>query len=175
MKHRLGSLYKTVACACSYSKCVRESKLRVLVLIPSACVNACVCVCARACVCVGARARSVPVSLLLYVCVFVSLFASVCAADAIMGVTFFGDEAPEDFGTYDLAFVTVFSMTAGNSWVSSSLGVCVWVFQCSLPRLLFTCVMSRRRHERTDAYAHARARTHTQNYPKRYRATPSPR
>ena len=78
--------------------------------------------------CVGARARSVPVSLLVYVYVFVSLFASVCAADAIMGVTFFGDEAPEDFGTYDLAFVTVFSMTAGNSWVSSSLGVCVWVF-----------------------------------------------
>ena len=34
-----------------------------------------------------------------------------------MGVTFFGDEAPDDFGTYNLAFVTVFSITAGNSWV----------------------------------------------------------
>jgi hypothetical protein len=34
-----------------------------------------------------------------------------------MGVNFFGDIAPDDFGSYDLAFVTVFSMTAGNSWV----------------------------------------------------------
>ena len=39
-------------------------------------------------------------------------------ADAIMGVNFFGEIAPDDFGSYDLAFVTVFSMTAGNSWVS---------------------------------------------------------
>jgi hypothetical protein len=38
-------------------------------------------------------------------------------ADAIMGVNFFGEIAPDDFGSYDLAFVTVFSMTAGNSWV----------------------------------------------------------
>ncbi len=48
--------------------------------------------------------------------------ASVCElvivrADAIMGVNFFGDVAPDDFGSYDLAFVTVFSMTAGTSWV----------------------------------------------------------
>jgi hypothetical protein len=38
-------------------------------------------------------------------------------ADAIMGVNFFGDIAPDDFGSYDLAFVTIFTMTAGNSWV----------------------------------------------------------
>ena len=38
-------------------------------------------------------------------------------ADAIMGVNFYGDEAPDDFGAYDLAIVTVFSMMAGNSWV----------------------------------------------------------
>ena len=35
-----------------------------------------------------------------------------------MGVNFFGDIAPDDFGSYDLAFITVFSMTAGNSWVT---------------------------------------------------------
>jgi hypothetical protein len=34
-----------------------------------------------------------------------------------MGVNFFGEIAPDDFGSYDLAFVTVFTMTAGNSWV----------------------------------------------------------
>ncbi len=34
-----------------------------------------------------------------------------------MGVNFFGEVAPDDFGSYDLAFVTVFSMTAGTSWV----------------------------------------------------------
>ncbi len=36
-----------------------------------------------------------------------------------MGVNSFGDMAPDDFGSYDLAFVTMFSMTAGNSWVTS--------------------------------------------------------
>ena len=40
-------------------------------------------------------------------------------ADAIMGVNFFGEIAPDDFGSYDLAFVTVFSMTAGNYWVTN--------------------------------------------------------
>jgi hypothetical protein len=35
-----------------------------------------------------------------------------------MGVNFFGDIAPDDFGSYDLAFVTIFTMTAGNSWVA---------------------------------------------------------
>ena len=43
--------------------------------------------------------------------------AFACGADAIMGVNFFGEIAPDDFGSYDLAFITVFSMTAGNSWV----------------------------------------------------------
>ena len=37
-----------------------------------------------------------------------------------MGVNFFGEVAPDDFGSYDLAFITVFSMTAGNSWVGVS-------------------------------------------------------
>ena len=36
-----------------------------------------------------------------------------------MGVNFFGEIAPDDFGSYDLAFVTVFSMTAGNYWVTN--------------------------------------------------------
>jgi hypothetical protein len=35
-----------------------------------------------------------------------------------MGVNFFGEIAPDDFGSYDLAFVTIFTMTAGNSWVA---------------------------------------------------------
>ncbi len=38
-------------------------------------------------------------------------------ADAIMGVNFYGEIAPDEFGAYDLAFVTCFSMMAGNSWV----------------------------------------------------------
>jgi hypothetical protein len=41
-----------------------------------------------------------------------------------MGVNFFGDVAPDDFGSYDLAFVTVFSMTAGNSWVLLAIQPC---------------------------------------------------
>ncbi len=43
-----------------------------------------------------------------------------------MGVNFFGEVAPEDFGSYDLAFVTVFSMTAGNSWVTAQSPWVVW-------------------------------------------------
>ena len=46
------------------------------------------------------------------------------AVDAIMGVCFFGEEAPDDFGSYDIALVTVFSMTAGNYWVVYPHVVC---------------------------------------------------
>jgi hypothetical protein len=42
------------------------------------------------------------------------------APDAILGVNLYGDIAPDDFGSYDRAFVTVFTMTAGNSWVSQT-------------------------------------------------------
>ena len=58
-------------------------------------------------------------------------------ADAIMGVNFFGEIAPDDFGSYDLAFVTVFSMTAGNSWVFFKLfeifdnACCFAMFACT--------------------------------------------
>ena len=40
-------------------------------------------------------------------------------ADAIMGVSFFGTVAPEDFGVYDRAFIALFRITAGETWISS--------------------------------------------------------
>ncbi len=39
--------------------------------------------------------------------------------DAIMGVTFFGDEAPEDFGKFDQACITLFRVTSGGAWVDA--------------------------------------------------------
>ena len=40
-------------------------------------------------------------------------------ADAMMGVSIFGAEAPEDFGLYDRAFLALFRITAGETWISS--------------------------------------------------------
>ncbi len=40
-------------------------------------------------------------------------------ADSIMGVTFFGDEAPDEFGCFERAFLTVFGITAGDTWVGT--------------------------------------------------------
>ncbi len=36
-----------------------------------------------------------------------------------MGVTFFGDDAPEDFGKFDQACITLFRVTSGGTWVES--------------------------------------------------------
>ena len=36
---------------------------------------------------------------------------------SIVGVTYFRDESPDDFGKLDLAFVTMFRITAGETWV----------------------------------------------------------
>ncbi len=58
-------------------------------------------------------------------------------ADAIMGVNFFGEIAPDDFGSYDLAFVTVFTMTAGNSWVFRS----ILKSACKLQPIYFTRIL----------------------------------
>ena len=72
------------------------------------CVRACLSVSVCLCLC-----------LCLFLCLCLCLCVCTCAPDAIMGVNFYGEEAPEDFGAYDLAIVTVFSMMAGNSWVNS--------------------------------------------------------
>jgi hypothetical protein len=42
---------------------------------------------------------------------------SLLPPDSIMGVTFFGDLAPEAFGCFERAFLTVFGITAGDTWV----------------------------------------------------------
>jgi hypothetical protein len=34
-----------------------------------------------------------------------------------MGVTFFSDDAPLAFGAFDRAFITMFCITAGDTWV----------------------------------------------------------
>jgi hypothetical protein len=35
-----------------------------------------------------------------------------------MGVTFFAAEAPVEFGKFDRALITMFRLTAGETWVS---------------------------------------------------------
>ncbi len=34
-----------------------------------------------------------------------------------MGVTFFDEEAPNAFGKFDRAFITMYRLTAGETWV----------------------------------------------------------
>jgi hypothetical protein len=41
------------------------------------------------------------------------------AADAIVGVTYFSQTSPEDFGRFDSAFVALFKVTAGGVWTQS--------------------------------------------------------
>jgi hypothetical protein len=36
-----------------------------------------------------------------------------------MGVTFFGNDAPEDFGKFDQACITLFRVTSGGAWVDA--------------------------------------------------------
>jgi hypothetical protein len=40
-------------------------------------------------------------------------------ADAIVGVTYFSDQAPEEFGALDRAVVALFRLPAGDAWVTS--------------------------------------------------------
>ena len=35
-----------------------------------------------------------------------------------MGVTFFADDAPVEFGKFDRALITMFRLTSGETWVS---------------------------------------------------------
>ena len=46
------------------------------------------------------------------------LFAN---ADAIAGVTFFGDQAPDQFGAFTIAFLTLFRIAVGETWFDDSL------------------------------------------------------
>lgn len=39
------------------------------------------------------------------------------AADAILGVTYFSDHSPEEFGAFDRAFITMFRLLSGDAWV----------------------------------------------------------
>ncbi len=41
-------------------------------------------------------------------------------ADSIMGVTFYSDDAPAEFGKFDRALITMYRLTAGDTWVSNS-------------------------------------------------------
>ena len=34
-----------------------------------------------------------------------------------MGVTFYSDEAPQEFGKFDRALITMYRLTAGDTWV----------------------------------------------------------
>jgi hypothetical protein len=49
----------------------------------------------------------------------------VCGGGAvsIIGVTIFGDQAPDQFGAFDLAFVTMFRVAVGETWLGESLPI----------------------------------------------------
>jgi hypothetical protein len=41
------------------------------------------------------------------------------SSDSIIGVTLFSEIAPQDFGAFDRAFVSMFRLTAGETWLDS--------------------------------------------------------
>jgi hypothetical protein len=41
------------------------------------------------------------------------------AADAVIGVTLFGARDELEFGVFDRAFVTLFQITCGSTWVAN--------------------------------------------------------
>jgi hypothetical protein len=43
--------------------------------------------------------------------------------DAILGTTIFGNDAPNDFGRFDQAVVTLFRVTAGMGWIDQILPI----------------------------------------------------
>ena len=43
--------------------------------------------------------------------------AALPPADAIMGVAFFSEVAPVDFGAFDRACLSLFRLTSGETWV----------------------------------------------------------
>ena len=40
-------------------------------------------------------------------------------ADAILGVSLFSDSSPDTFGKFNRAFITMFRLTAGETWVDA--------------------------------------------------------
>lgn len=44
-------------------------------------------------------------------------------AVSIIGVTAFGDQASDQFGAFDLAFVTMFRVAVGETWLGESLPI----------------------------------------------------
>ena len=44
-------------------------------------------------------------------------------SDAILGTTVFGNDAPNDFGRFDQAVVTLFRVTAGLGWIDQVLPI----------------------------------------------------
>ncbi len=64
---------------------------------------------------------------------------SLSPADAIIGVSFFGDADPDDFARFDRSFVALFKILAGDSWVpglsqlneDGSMNLGVVTYMCS--------------------------------------------
>jgi hypothetical protein len=51
---------------------------------------------------------------------FLNLFSNdLSSPDSIIGVTLFSEVAPQDFGAFDRAFVSMFRLTAGETWLES--------------------------------------------------------
>jgi hypothetical protein len=48
------------------------------------------------------------------------IFSTCPSSDAVMGVSTFGNLAPDAFGAFDRAFVTMFRILAGDTWVRAS-------------------------------------------------------
>ncbi len=48
-----------------------------------------------------------------------ALFTPLAPADAILGVSLFSDVAPEQFGKFNRAFITLFRIAAGDTWIDS--------------------------------------------------------
>ena len=53
----------------------------------------------------------------MHYCSLRFLLCSLCCADAILGVSLYSELAPEAFGKFNRAFVTMFRVTAGDTWV----------------------------------------------------------
>jgi hypothetical protein len=49
--------------------------------------------------------------------------------DSVMGVSAFGSLAPEAFGAFDRAFVTMFRVLAGDTWVRMALSGIFFFFR----------------------------------------------
>ena len=62
------------------------------------------------------------------------------AADSIIGVTFFGNYAPEQFGAFDLAFVTMFRVAVGETWLGDGVPIQWDDGSSNYPAIAFYCL-----------------------------------